>query len=126
MFSTLSTQRRSWLTWGWLIAIAAGALVAALNIYAGMLLIALVVASMVPLLLPQMRSQSPRVVGVAPKTGAAEWPATVRRAIYTPDGDERPAFVVPAESAPGYQAVLTSAGYKLVNDAGQIVYGFKG
>ena len=45
--------------------------------------------------------------------------------VYTAEGDERAAIVVPAASADGYRAVLTSAGYHLVNDAGQIVYTLK-
>ncbi len=37
----------------------------------------------------------------------------------------RTAIVVQAEAAEGYQAVLTSDGYALVNDTGQIVYRLK-
>lgn len=117
-------QRRSWAGAGGLVAILGGLLVAFLNIYAGMLLVGLGLLAIAAMLL-QVRATPaggarPRkaVAAFAPSTG-------VQRVVYTADGDPRAALVVPVESTPGYAMVLTSEGYKLVDDAGKIVYTLK-
>ena len=117
-------QRRSWAGAGGLAMIFVGLLVAFLNLYAGMLLIGLGLLSIAALLL-QMRARPagrarPRkaVAAFAPSTGT-------QRVVYTADGDARAALVVPVESAAGYAMVLTSEGYKLVDEAGKIVYALK-
>lgn len=50
------------------------------------------------------------------------WLPARQRTVANADGDERAAIVVDAARAEGYQTVLTSAGFALVNDAGRIVY----
>src|SRR5688572_540571 len=120
MLHMQSLHRRSWVSIGWLIAIALGVLVAVFNIYAGVLLITLASVGGATLVLP--RSSLPQQPSVAnmPAAGAAAWPSTVQRTVYTTAGTTRSAFVVPVQAIEGYQTVLIRDGYNLVNDAGQI------
>ena len=121
----IQTLRRSWVSIGWLAAIALGALVATLNIYAGLLLMALAVVGAATFVLPRTSApQQPTMVG-APATVVTSWPSSVQRTVYTADGEARAALVVPVEATEGYQTVLTSDGYALVNDTGQVVYTLK-
>jgi hypothetical protein len=121
MLTVQSVGRRSWLHVGWLVLLALGALVTALNIYVGLLFTllvaiggaALVAPSRLPRLWPAGRARRARRVALAPSP---------RRIVYTADGNDQVAFVVPVQGAEGYQAVLTSEGYKLVNSNGEIVY----
>ena len=121
----IQTLRRSWASIGWLAAIALGALVATLNIYAGLLLMALAIVGAATFVLPRMSAPQRPAIVEAPATVAASWPPSAQRSVYTADGEARAALVVQAEAAEGYQTVLTSDGYALVNGAGQVVYRLK-
>jgi hypothetical protein len=124
MLYVVSSRRRSWVSIGWLMAIAVSVVVAVFNIYAGLLLMLVAAIAGATFVLagrvPQSRSASrqPAAVGKA-------WSPIQRRTIYMADGAAREAFVVPVQGIPGYQTVLTADGYKLVNDAGQVVYTLK-
>jgi hypothetical protein len=117
MLQAQATRQRALASLGWLAALAIGALVAAINIYAGGLLLLLTLLALVGVALMQARpaagSSASRALPIAP---------AAQQIVFTAEGAELPAIVVPAESAGGYRTVLTSTGYHLVNDAGQIVY----
>src|SRR5688500_13814034 len=125
LMTYIQTLRRSWISIGWLAAIALGALVAVLNIYAGLLLMALAVVGAAAFALPRGRAPQQRSIVEDPATVGTRWPSSVQRTIYTADGETRAAFVVPAQAAEGYQSVLTPDGYMLVNHEGQVVYTLK-
>jgi hypothetical protein len=125
MLYVQTLHRRPWVSIGWLIIIALGALVAVFNIYVGVLLMTL--ASLNGAMLVLSRIGVPHQPSVAQEEagGAAAWPSTVQRTVYTTAETTHAAFVVPVQGIEGYQTVLTRDGYRLVNDAGQIVYTFK-
>jgi hypothetical protein len=123
--TSIQTLRRSWISIGWLAAIALGALVAVLNIYAGLLLMALAVVGAAAFALPRARAPQQQSIVEDPATVGMRWPSSVQRTIYTADGEARAAFVVPTQAAEGYQSVLTPDGYMLVNHEGQVVYRLK-
>jgi hypothetical protein len=125
MLYVQSLHRRSWVSIGWLIVIALGTLVAVFNMYVGVLLIMLASLGGAMLVLPRISLAQQPSVTQEPASGAATWPSTVQRTVYTTAGTTHSAFVVPVQGIEGYQTVLTRDGYRLVNDAGQIVYTFK-
>lgn|SRR5690242_9845050 len=117
MLQAQATRQRAWAGLGWLAALVIGALAAAINIYAGGLVLLVTLLALVGVALTQARpATSPSAARTLPIAPAAQ------RIVFTADGSELPAIVVPAESAGGYRTVLTSAGYHVVNEAGQIVY----
>ena len=108
-------QRRPWITVAWLLTFAFAALISVLNLYVGVAIAGLAILALVALAL-----------GVAPRASAqVPWRASMRRSITTNEQIEQVAFVVPAESTPGYTPMLTRNGYVLVNDAGSVVYTLK-
>jgi hypothetical protein len=121
MLTVQSLGRRSWMHIGWLILMALGALVAVFNLYTGLLLMLLIAIGGAALVAP---NSLPRLRTATRKRRAARVALTPspRRIIYTADGNDQVAFVVPVQGVDGYQTVLTSEGYKLVNDNGEIVY----
>ncbi len=61
--TNIQTLRRSWASIGWLAAIALGALVAVVNIYAGLLLMALAVVGAATFVLPRISApRQPTIV----------------------------------------------------------------
>ena len=123
MLHSQTLPRRSWAGIGWLATIFLSLLVGLANIYVGMFLVALAMLGITAMLL-----MSPRAVSAArTRTAPASFvrPSGAQWIIYTAEGDPRAAIVVPVDGVEGYTAVLTTEGYKLVNDAGQIVYALK-
>ena len=118
-------QRRPWIGLGLLAAVALGALLAVVNIYAGLSLIALAVAGGAAIALPGVRGLLLPATAAQPAAEVVSWPAVEQRAVYAADGIARAAIVVPAASAAGYQTVWTSEGYALVDAAGKIVHALK-
>ncbi len=108
-------QRRPWLTVAWLVTFAFAALMSVLNLYVGVMIAGMAIMALVALAL-----------GVAPRASVqVPWRASVRRSITTDEQLAQVAFVVPAESTPGYTPMLTRNGYVLVNEAGSVVYTLK-
>jgi hypothetical protein len=118
-------RRRPWAGIGLLAAVALGALVAVVNIYAGLLLIALAGAGVGIVALAGTRPAlaASAFTGSAAKMNA--WPAVAQRTIYDDEGVSHVAIAVPAASADGYQTVWTTDGYVLVDTAGKVVYKLK-
>jgi len=115
-------QRRSWASAGWLVVFVCAALLAAINIHAGILLVMLAMLGATAAMFVQAHvSRS----GTLPKQSTmARYvrPTMLQRVVYTPGGTARQGIVVPVRGVDGYTTVLTTDGYKLVNDRGQIVY----
>ncbi len=109
-------SRRSWLGLAWLAAAVFGVLAAILNLYAGLLILALVAVGAVALALPSAHAAKAQPARILP---------SARRLIASAEGEPSMAFVVVAESTPGYRPVLTAQGYKLVNEEGEVVYTFR-
>ena len=121
MINAQTLARRSWVGAGWAIATTLAVVVAVFNAYAGLALLLLAAVGGAAL---ARSSGIPSLEAARQEPGAARraWTSSPRRTIYAADGAEQVAFVVPAQSADGYQAVLTAEGYMLVNDDGEIVY----
>jgi hypothetical protein len=119
MVQMATLRRRSWAGMVWLL-IGSAALVVALELGNTLLLVAALVAASVCgwLLLGQaLWSASSQ-----PAAAHGEVEPRVQRSILMADGTPRQALVVPAESANGYQTVLTIDGYALANTEGRVVY----
>ena len=118
MLLAQSLRGRSWVGIGLAIVAVAGAIITMLNLFAGLLFLGLALLGLALAL-------------AAPVRAMPRGPARVRLAraaqltVYTPEGAELPALMVPVEGVEGYQMVLTSAGYRLVNGDGQVVYALK-
>ena len=118
MLLAQSLRGRSRAGIGLAIAVAAGAIIMVANLFAGLLFLGLALLGLALAL-------------AAPARALPRGPARARVAraaqltVYTPEGAELPALMVPVEAVEGYQMVLTSAGYRLVNRDGQIVYALK-
>jgi hypothetical protein len=115
-------RRRPWVGVIWLVAIALGALLVALHLYAGVLLAlsAALVATYIAALQPSMpRAARPRA---APRPA---WQPAAQRTIVTADGAEQSALVAPVAGESDLTMVLTVEGYKLVDEAGRVVYALK-
>ena len=117
MLYAATLSRRSWLSLGWLAAAGLGVLAARFNLYAGLLILALVAAGAVALALPSRATAQAKPAQILP---------SARQLIASADGEPSVAFVVVAESTPGYRPVLTAQGYKLVNEEGEVVYTLTG
>jgi len=118
-------RRCPWVGMIWFVAILLGALLALINIYAGVLLIAFSTALALGFATlqrspayraPAARSREPRRIA---------WPPMAQRTVATPEGFEQAALVIPIERNDGYEMVLTADGYKLVDAAGRVVYALK-
>jgi hypothetical protein len=109
----------------WLLAVVCGLLVAVLNIYAGALLIVLPTLMIAGFALPNGRTVQPAPAVARSAPARIVWAPMAQRSISTADGAERQALVVPSQQADGYQMVLTTDGYALVDDQGQVVYTLK-
>lgn len=109
-------QRRPWGAIGLLAALAFGALLAVFNLYAGLALIAVALLAVLALALPLVR---------VTRRAQVTWRASVRRSLVTAEQEPQMAFVISAESVPGYTPMLTRDGYVLVNGEGTIVYRMK-
>ena len=106
-------QRRPWGAIGLLAALAFGTLLAVFNLYAGLALVGLAVLVVVAMALP---------LGGRARRARVSWRASVRRSLVTAAQEPQMAFVIPAESVPGYTPMLTRDGVVLVNDQGTIIY----
>ena len=122
MLQALSPRQRSWAGMAWLIAFACGLLVAVVNIYAGVALVALFTLVLAAFVLLSGRAAPPMPVTPRRAPARLAWAPVPQRSISTADGAVRPALVIPLDQADGFQMVLTGDGYALVDDAGQVVY----
>ncbi|KPV51613.1 hypothetical protein SE17_20195 [Kouleothrix aurantiaca] len=109
-------QRRPWGAIGLLAALALGTLLAVFNLYAGLALIAVAVLTVLAMALP---------LGGQARRAQVSWRASVRRSLVAAGQEPQMAFVIPAESVPGYTPMLTREGVVLVNDEGTIIYRMK-
>jgi hypothetical protein len=117
-------QRRSWAGAGWAAVVAAGLFISFVSMSAGVLFMALAVLGLVAAALLPARSLSRRSAA-APVARQVALGPVAQRIVYAADGAEHVAIVVPVDGAAGYQMVLTSSGYALANQSGQIVYALK-
>jgi hypothetical protein len=109
------TQRRSWAGLIWLSIVMFSLLIAAINGYTAFLLIAgaIVVASIIVMgIYTSNRKLATRIA----------WQPTAQRTISNAEGATQSALIMPIERDDGYEMVLTVEGYKLVDQAGQVVY----
>ena len=118
MLQVQTQRRRSWAGLLWLSIIAFGLLIAAINGYTALLLItgAIAVASVIVMgTYTTNRKLVTRVV----------WQPMAQRTISDAEGATQSALVAPIERGDGYEMVLTVEGYKLIDQAGQVVYTLK-
>jgi hypothetical protein len=118
MVQVQTQRRRSWAGLIWLSIVAFSLLIAAINGYTILLLLAgaIAVASIIILgTYTTNRKLTARVI----------WQPMAQRTISSAAGTEQPALVASIERDDGYQMVLTVEGYKLIDEAGQVVYTLK-
>ena len=115
----VQTQRhRSWAGLIWLSLVGISLLIAVINSYTILLLLAgaIAVASIIILgTYTTNRQLAARII----------WQPVAQRTISSAEGTEQPALVAPIERDDGYEMVLTVEGYKLIDQAGQVVYTLK-
>jgi hypothetical protein len=118
MLQVQTQRRRSWAALIWLSVVAFSLLIAAINSYTILLLFAgaIAVASIIVLgTYTTNRKLAARVI----------WQPVAQRTISTAEGIAQSALVAPIERDDGYEMVLTVEGYKLIDEAGQVVYALK-
>jgi hypothetical protein len=118
MLQVQTQRRRSWAGLLWLSIVAFSLLIAAINGSMILLLLtgAIAVASIIAIgTYSANRSLASRVI----------WQPMAQRTISSAEGTEHPALVAPIERDDGYEMVLTVEGYKLIDEAGQVVYTLK-
>ena len=125
MLQAESVYRRSWAGAAWLLAGICGALLTLVNLYAGVLLVALAMLGATATMVFSTRMRRLQATPEVQVIGRTMPPATTQRVVYTTDGIALQAIVVAVGGVDGYTTVLTTGGYKLVNNAGQIVYSLK-
>lgn len=113
-------RRRSWAGIAWLLASAAGVLIALALGYTLVLWIMLAATALAAALF--LRELTPASAATQPAPASAGQLARAQRDVWAPDGTARQALIVPAQAAEGYQTVLTIDGYALVNAEGRVVY----
>jgi hypothetical protein len=69
-----------------------------------------------------LRAGAPAAAASQPASARAAGAPRAQRGVFTVDGMARQALVVPAQTAEGYQTVLTVDGYALANAEGKLVY----
>jgi hypothetical protein len=118
MLQVQTQRRRTWAGLLWLSVIAFSLLIAAINSYMILLLLAgaIALASIVVL---GMHTTNRKLVA------RVIWQPMVQRTISSAEGTAQPALVAPIERDDGYEIVLTVEGYKLLDEAGQVVYTLK-
>jgi hypothetical protein len=104
----------------WLLASAAGVLIALALGYT-LVLWAMLAATVFAATL-FLRELTPDSQAAQPALSSTGHVARAQRDVWAPDGTARQALIVPAQSAEGYQTVLTIDGYALVNAEGRVVY----
>jgi hypothetical protein len=119
------SRSRPWAGIAWVAALMIGGLIALINIYAGMLLIAFSTALLVGYAALQWSRTLPASVASYSAPPRAAWQPMEQRTIATAEGVEQTALVIPIEQAAGYEMVLTVDGYKLVDGTGRVVYALK-
>lgn len=122
MFQAQSWQRRSWGVISSVGAVVLGILVALITGHIATLLVALVVAGIATALWAQPHAAR-REHSDATRTAALE--PVRQRVVAAADGTVYAAIALDLPADEGYSTVLTSTGYALINNAGQIVYRFK-
>jgi len=120
MVQIATLRRRSWASLTWLLVIGAGLLAALALGNTIVLLSALATALFSGWLL--LRGQSPALTFVSPVSADAVGVPRVQRGVWTADGTQRQAQILPVTAVDGYQAVLTIDGYVLINAEGRVVY----
>ena len=118
MLQVQTQRRRSWAGMIWLSVVAFSLLIAAINGYTAIMLIigAIAVASIIVLgTYTTNRRLAARVI----------WQPMAQRTISNVEGATQSALVAPIERSDGYEMVLTVEGYKLIDEAGQVVYTLK-
>ena len=119
MVQVALVRRRSWGAIIWMVAIAAGVLIA-LALGNTLILLATLAAGLAGVLaLRGLAPASPIAQSASP--GAIGSPRA-QRAVQAADGASRQALLVPAEAVEGYQTVLTIDGYALIDAEGRVVY----
>jgi hypothetical protein len=113
-------RRRSWAGIAWLLASAAGVLIALALGYTLVLWVMLAATALAARLF--LREVAPDSQAAQPAPTGASQAAHAQRGVWTADGIARQALIVPAETVEGYQTVLTLDGYALVNAEGRVVY----
>jgi hypothetical protein len=118
MLQVQAQRRRSWAGIVWLSLVAFGALLAAINGYIGILLIAS--SALLAIMIVVATHTRNRVA-----LGRVAWKPMAQRIISSADGATQPALIVPIERNDGYEMVLTVDGYRLIDDVGRVVYTLK-
>ena len=115
----VQTQRRhSWAGIIWLSIVAFSLLIAAINGYTILVLLASAIAVASIIILGTHTTKRKLTNQIA-------WQPVAQRMILTDDGATQSALVAPIERHDGYEMVLTIEGYKLIDRAGQVVYTLK-
>ena len=115
-------RRRPWVGIIWSIALALGVLLLALQLYAAVVLA--FSAALVATFAVTFRPAEPQTRRTR-MSAHSRWQPVAQRTIVTNDGVEQAALVAPVSSESGHTMVLTVEGYKLVDDAGRVVYALK-
>ena len=118
MLQVRTQHRRPWAGLIWLGVVVFSLLLAAINGYTALVLIAGAIAVAGILVLGTAgtgRRPAARVI----------WQPVEQRAISGAEGVTQPALVAPIERSDGYEMVLTIEGYKLIDEAGRVVYSLK-
>ena len=102
----------------WLSIVAFSLLIAAINGYTILVLLASAIAVASIIILGTYTTSRKRVARVT-------WQPVAQRTISSAEGAMQSALVAPIERDDGYEMVLTVEGYKLVDRSGQIVYTLK-
>jgi hypothetical protein len=113
-------RRRSWVGPTWLLVIGAGLLAALALGNTIVLLSTLTTALLSGWLL--LRRQSLVLTSVSPVSADAAGVPRAQRGVWTANGTQRQAQILPVAAVDGYQAVLTIDGYALINAEGRVVY----
>jgi hypothetical protein len=120
MVQVRTLRRRSWAGMVWLSVVALAILIAAINGYIGLLLIASATALATIIVLGAGTRPAKRMI-----SAQIAWEPVAQRSISTAEGATRSALVTGIEQTDGYQMVLTIDGYRLIDANGQVVYTLK-
>lgn len=120
MLQSQLPRRRSLAGFFWMLLVAGGVALALVNVYAGLLLMAL--GTLVSLALARADAlPATRRSQAQPAARLSSWGPAEQRVLVDAADEQRAAIVVQRDAANGYEAVLTAEGYKFVNAAGEQV-----
>jgi hypothetical protein len=115
----IATPRRSLASMAWLLVVGIS-LLAGLALGNTIVLLAALTAALLSGWL--LRRQVPALASSSPGSTNATSVPRAQRGVWTADGTQRQAQVLPVSAVDGYQTVLTIDGYALVNAQGRVVY----